>query len=103
DAQEGETLKFKTSNSFSDGSTLEIWISQDWDSQEVNIASSTWSLLPAAYIVQDDDNFGNWASSGNVDLNCIIGIAHIAWKYVGNGEEAYDGTYELDEVDIESN
>jgi hypothetical protein len=101
DAQEGETLKFKTSNSFSDGSTLELWVSQDWDSQEVNIASSTWSLLPAAYIVQDDDNFGNWAASGNVDLSCIIGTAHIAWKYVGSGNEAFDGTYELDEIEIE--
>ncbi|MFT5237146.1 MAG: hypothetical protein ACI9M9_000738 [Flavobacteriaceae bacterium] len=103
DEQEGETLKFKTSNSFSDGSTLELWISQDWDGQEATIISSTWALLPAAYIVQDDDNFGNWAASGNVDLSCIKGAAHIAWKYVGSGDKAYDGTYELDEIEIESN
>lgn len=103
DAQEGETLKFKTSNSFSDGSTLELWISQDWDGEEGNITSAKWALLPAAYIVQDDDGFGDWAASGNVDLNCIMGTAHIAWKYVGRGDEAYDGTYELDEIVIESN
>lgn len=103
DAQEGETLKFKTSNSFSDGSTLELWISQDWDGEIETITSSVWSLLPAAYIVQDDDNFGDWAVSGNVDLSCVIGTAHIAWKYVGSGDESNDGTYELDEIEIESN
>ena len=103
DAQEGETLKFKTSNSFSDGSTLELWISQDWDGEEATITSSTWAILPAAYIVQDEDNFGNWAASGNVDLSCVMGAAYIAWKYVGSGDEAYDGTYELDEIEIESN
>jgi len=103
DAQEGETLKFKTSNSFSDGSALELWISEDWDGEEATVTSSIWALLPAAYIVQDDDNFGDWAASGNVDLNCIEGNAHIAWKYVGSGDEAYDGTYELDEIVIESN
>ena len=103
DAQDGETLKFKTSNSFSDGSTLELWISQDWDGEELTVTAATWALLPAAYIVQDDDNFGNWAASGNVALNCIKGTAHIAWKYVGSGDEAYDGTYELDEIEIEFN
>ena len=101
--QEGETLKFKTSNSFSDGSTLELWISQNWDGQIENVISATWSLLPAAYIIQDNDNFGDWAASGNVDLNCINGTAHIAWKYFGSGDESYDGTYELDEIEIESN
>ena len=101
--QEGETLKFKTSNSFSDGSTLELWISQNWDGQIANVTAASWSLLPAAYIVQDNDSFGEWAASGNVDLNCINGTAHIAWKYVGSGDESYDGTYELDEIEIESN
>ena len=100
DTQEGETLNFKTSNSFADGSTLELWISQDWDGQEATVTSSSWALLPAAYIVQDDDNFAQWAASGNVDLSCVMGTAYIAWKYVGSGDEAYDGTYELDEIEI---
>jgi hypothetical protein len=101
--QEGETLRFKSSNSFSDGSTLELWISQNWDGQIANVVSASWSLLPAAYIVQDNDNFEDWIASGNVDLSCINGTAHIAWKYVGSGDEFYDGTYELDEIEFESN
>jgi len=103
DAEEGETLNFKTSNSFSDGSILELFFSSDWDGTEGGVASATWDLLPAAYIVQDDDFFGDWFNSGNVNLSCINGSGYIAWKYVGSGEEEFDGTYELDEIEVKSN
>lgn len=103
DAQDGETLNFKTSNSFADGSTLELFFSNDWDGSEEHIASTTWDVLSAAYIVQDDDFFGDWLTSGNVDLSCINGSGYIAWKYVGSGDEAFDGTYELDEIEVHSN
>ena len=103
DLQDGETLNFKTSNSFADGSTLELLISTDWDGDEGTILTATWALLSAAYIVQDDDFFGDWLESGNVDLTCVSGTAYIAWKFVGSGEEDFDGTYELDEIVINSN
>ena len=103
DAQESETLNFKTSNSFADGSTLELFISTDWDGNPDHILSATWGILSAAYITQDDDAFGAWFPSGNVDLGCITGNGHIALRYVGSGEEAFDGTYEFDEIVINSN
>lgn len=102
DLQEGETLNFKTSNSFADGSILEILISTDWDGVPENIPSATWNLLSAAYITQDSDPFGNWYPSGNVDLSCIEGSGYIAWKYMGSGEEGFDGTYEFDEIIVNS-
>jgi len=103
DAQEGETLNFKTSNSFADGSILEIFYSSDWDGNPENITSSTWNLLPAAYITQDSDPFGSWFPSGNVSLECISGSGYIALKYIGSGEAEFDGTYEFDEIVINSN
>jgi len=103
DSQDGETLIFKTSNSFADGSRLEVLFSNDWDGISNNIVSATWNLLSAAYIVQNDDNFVNWFSSGNVDMSCISGSGYIAWKYIGRGDTPFDGTYELDEIKIESN
>ena len=102
DTQEGETLNFKTSNSFADGSTLELWFSQDWDGNPLGITQATWNLLPAAIIVADDDFFGDWIFSGYVDLSCIDGVGYIAWKYVGSGGADFDGTYELDEIEIRS-
>ena len=103
DAQDGETLNFKTSNSFSDGSTLELLFSIDWDGNPENIASATWGIIPAAYIVQNDDFYGDWFPSGNVSLDCITGSGYIGFKYTGSGEEDYDGTYELDEIVVNSN
>lgn len=103
DIQDGESLKFKTSNSFADGSRLELLYSPDWDGTIENVINSRWDILSIAYIVQDNDNFVAWFSSGNVDLDCIQGTGYIAWKYVGSGDPNFDGTYELDEIEIESN
>ena len=102
DAQDGETLNFKTSNSFSDGSTMELLFSTDWDGVPANIVNATWGLLPAAYIVQDSDFFGTWFNSGNVDLSCAEGTMYIAFKYNGSGQPDFDGTYELDDIRIDS-
>lgn len=103
DLQTGETLNFKTSNSFSDASTLELLFSSDWDGTPANIPNATWAALPAATIVADDDFFGDWINSGTVDLSCINGTGHIAFRYRGSGEADTDGTYELDEIEIRSN
>lgn len=101
DAQNGETFVFKTSNSFADGSELELLFSPDWDGTEANIISATWGVLPAAYIVQDSDFFGAWFDSGIVDLSCGSGTIHIAFRYTGSGVAAFDGTYELDDISID--
>ncbi|WP_044400635.1 DUF5689 domain-containing protein [Lacinutrix sp. Hel_I_90] len=102
DANSGVTINFKTSNSFADGSEMELLFSTDWDGTEANIASATWGILPAAYIVQDSDFFGAWFDSENVDLSCGSGIIHIAFKYTGSGQSGFDGTYELDEISIDA-
>ena len=103
DAQDGETLNFKTSNSFSDGSTLELLFSSDWDGNPNNITTATWDLVPAAYIVQDSDFYGDWFDSGNVSLDCITGTGYLALKYTGSGDADFDGSYEFDEIVINSN
>ena len=103
DNQDGETLQFQTSNSFADGSTLELLFSSDWDGVPENIPSATWDTLPAAIIVQDEDFFGDWFSSGIVDLSCISGSGYIGFRYIGSGDADFDGTYELDEIQVNSN
>src|SRR5690606_32416879 len=51
DAQEGETLRFKTSNSLADSSYLEVLYALDWDGNEATIATATWGVLSDAYVV----------------------------------------------------
>ena len=103
DAQENETLRFQTSNSFADGSRLDLLFSKDWDGNPDNITTATWGIMPDAYVVQNSDFFGDWFESGNVDLSCETGKIHIAFRFTGNGDENFDGIYELDEISIDSN
>jgi hypothetical protein len=94
-----EFLSFETSNSFADGSDLEVLISTDWDGETASISTAKWNLLPAI-IVKDNDAFDQWFHSSYIDLSNYSGIAHIAFKYIGNGNESFDGTFELDTIII---
>jgi len=103
DEQNGETLNFKTSNSFSDGSILKVLFSSEWSGDSSDMSNDTWQILHDATIVGDDTPFDDWIPSGNVDLNCLSGTGYIAFKYIGSGNTFYDGTFELDEITINSN
>ena len=100
----GVTLSFQTSNSFSDGSNMEILFSSNWDGTTDGISNATWGLIPAAYITQDSDLFSTWFDSGIVDLSCGSGSrVYFAFRYIGNGNSGFDGTYELDNIKITAN
>jgi hypothetical protein len=81
---------------------MEVLFSSDWDGTEAGINTATWGILSDAYVTQDDDFFGDWFDSGIVDLSCATGQIYIAFKYVGSGIAAFDGTYELDNVSIDA-
>ena len=94
-----EFLSFETSNSFANGSELEVLISTDFDGDENNISTAIWTLLPAK-IVNDGEGYKNWIHSTYINLSNYSGTAYIAFKYTGNGNVNFDGTYELDNVII---
>ena len=99
DATTEEFLSFETSNSFANGSNLEVLISTNWDGTTINVTSATWDILPAK-IVSDGENFKNWIHSTYVNLSDYSGTAFIAFKYTGTGNINFDGTYELDNIKI---
>ncbi|TNJ45361.1 choice-of-anchor J domain-containing protein [Tamlana fucoidanivorans] len=101
DNQEGETLRFKTSNSLADSSFMEVLYSSDWDGAEATITNATWGVFSAAYVVKDTDSFAPWFDSGIVDLSCETGTVYIAFKFTGGGQASFDGVYELDEISID--
>lgn len=98
-ATANEFFSFESSNSFADGSELEVLISTNWDGTEANITTATWATLPAA-VVSDSESFRNWVSSGDVDLSSFSGSAHIAFRYTGSGNSANDGTFEIDNIKV---
>lgn len=99
-AQEMETLTFETSNSFADASTLTLLYANDWDGDTANIDSAHWRPILEGTIVSDETFFQDWVASGTIDLSCLEGTVHIAFKYVGSGDANFDGTYELDNIKI---
>lgn len=99
DSTSQEFLSFETSNSFANGSELEVLISTNFNGDKNNINAATWDVLPAK-IVSDGENFKSWIHSTYIDLSNYTGTAFIAFKYTGNGNPNFDGTYELDNVII---
>jgi hypothetical protein len=99
DTTSQEFLSFETSNSFANGSELEVLISTDFDGEENNITTANWTLLPAK-IVADGEGYKNWVHSTYIDLSSYSGTAYIAFKYLGNSNVNFDGTYELDNIVI---
>ncbi|MGK0420671.1 MAG: hypothetical protein ACJAVE_001089 [Polaribacter sp.] len=94
-----EFLSFETSNSFANGSNLEVLISTDWDGIATNITTANWTILPAK-IVSNGEGFKNWVHSTFVNLSDYTGTVFIAFRYTGNGNVYFDGTYELDNITI---
>lgn len=99
DATTQEFLSFETSNSFANGSNLEVLIATNFNGNENDIDMATWGVLPAK-IVSNGEDFKNWVHSTYIDLSNYSGTAYIAFKYIGNGNINFDGTYELDNVSI---
>lgn len=98
DTNSGEVLRFKTSTSFANGSFMEVLISTNWDGVEENLLKAEWQILSAATIAQNNDFFGDWISSGLVDLSCVEGKGYIAFRYTGSDLSYYNGVYELDDI-----
>ena len=94
-----EFLSFETSNSFANGSKLEVLISTDFDGNKDQIKQATWTILPAK-IVSNSVSFKKWVHSTYIEISSYSGTAHIAFKYVGSGNSNFDGTYELDQIII---
>lgn len=99
DTTSQEFLSFETSNSFANGSELEVLISTDFDGEENNITTSNWTALPAK-IVSDGEGYKNWIHSTYIDLSSYSGAAFIAFRYLGNSNVNFDGTYEVDNIII---
>ena len=103
DAISNPTLSFLTSTSFADESILEVLVSTNWDGESEDVDSFEWSVISTARIANSGDDFQEYIPSGIIDLSCIEGTGHLAWRYTGSGDPDFDGTYELDEIAVRSN
>ena len=103
DSINNATLTFLTSTSFADESILEVLVSNTWDGTSTDVNSFEWATLDSVRIANPRDPFRDYIPSGIIDLSCVEGRAYVAWRYTGSGDTGFDGTYELDEIEIKSN
>jgi len=87
-------LKFDTQYNYWANSTLEVYISNDFDGS--NIQSATWTKLSDAYIVQKNDGTNRWMPSGNVNIKSFAGDAYVGFKYTGSS--TLSTAYRVDNV-----
>lgn len=77
------------------GSALQVYATENYTG---NPATTTWVALPAA-LDTNTAAFGDWVSSGNVDLSAFLGKnVRIAFKYTSTSSAA--ATWEVDDFKI---
>jgi hypothetical protein len=100
DAQENETLLFRSSQSYvtSASNSLEVLISSDFDG--TNVTTATWEPLTATLPTTSSAYFA-FVKSGEIDLSGYTGNVHIAFKVKGSGTNtALDGSYQVDDIRV---
>lgn len=98
DAYNNEALRFKTKNGYYRGTTLSIWLSTDYDGNDMS--SATWQQLEAQVDERNNSGYGTtFIESGQVDLSIYSGMGYIAFKYLGN-TTTLTTTYQVDDVVI---
>ena len=71
-------------------------VSSDWDRQAETIKSAIW-LPVLARIATKDDDAQIFVDSGELNLNFYENNLYFAFKYLGSGKTAQDGTFILDD------
>tara|TARA_B110000046_G_scaffold44503_1_gene49490 strand:- start:407 stop:652 length:246 start_codon:yes stop_codon:yes gene_type:complete len=76
---------------------LETFVSCDWHKQNQTIKSAIWLPL-LARIATEDDDAQIFVDSRDLNLNFYGNASYFAFKYLGSGKTAQDGTFELDHL-----
>jgi len=77
------------------GNALQVYATENYTG---NPATTNWVLLPAT-LDTNSGAFGDWVSSGNVDLSAFLGKnVRIAFKYTSTTSAA--ATWEIDDFRI---
>jgi hypothetical protein len=99
DATTEEELTFNIQASFDNGTILSVLVSTDYTG---DVTTSTWNLLDATVPTGPEGGFGDFTSSGPVNISCVDGMAHIAFRYQGSDPTATT-RYHIDDIVITGN
>ena len=99
DSTSDEELTFSTQAHHDDGAVLKTYVSTDFTG---DVTSATWTLLNAVIGTSPGSNYGDFESSGSINLSCLDGDVYIAFKYVG-GDGLFGTGMNIDNVKVTGN
>lgn len=92
-------LNFDSNSGYYKHAGLTVWVSTDFDGDNSNLFTSTWTQINPTISVGPSDAYGEWVNSGDVDLSAYSGTIYVLFKYVGNNT-TNTTTFQIDNVQI---
>jgi hypothetical protein len=96
DATTEEELNFNIQAAYDNGTILTVLISTDFSG---DVTTANWSLLDANIPTGPEGGFGDFVPSGPINISCVDGTAHIAFRYEGSDPSATT-RYHIDDIVI---
>lgn len=97
DGSDDEELSFDISANFETGTILEAFITTNYTGDPT---TTEWTILDANIPV-GDGGFGDFVSS-NINISCLDGDVHVAFKYLGAADGA-ETRYHIDAIKVTGN
>jgi hypothetical protein len=94
-----EELTFNIQAAFDNGTILSVLVSSDFTG---DVTTATWNLLDASIPTGPESGFGDFFPSGAINVSCVDGMAHIAFRYQGSDPTATT-RYHIDDIVITGN
>ncbi|MEE9348806.1 MAG: DUF5689 domain-containing protein [Flavobacteriaceae bacterium] len=100
DSSTDEILTFDTNVGYYRGDALSVYASSDFTG---DVSTATWYLINGLNLpTGPSSGYGSFGSAGNVDLSCLSGDVHIAFKYLG-ADGGVTTTFQLDNIVVNGN
>lgn len=96
-----EALTFDTKTGYNNGAALSVFVSSDFTGDP---KTATWLKIETATFANGPSNKyeANFTNSGKVNLSCLSGNIHIAFKYSG-ADGGVTTTFQVDNVKVTGN
>lgn len=102
DSSTDEELTFETKTGYNNGSALLVLVSTDYTG---DISTANWELVDSELADGPSSGYqAEFVSSGSVDVSCVDGDVHFAFRYLG--ADTYGGittTFQIDNVKVTGN
>lgn len=101
DVNANEILEFQNAVAFYTHESFNLYISFDFDGE--NVLSANWTEITGFTKAGSSTDDYVWVDSGEIDLSSYSGIGHIAFKYNGDVDLGETGTFILDNIVLSNN